>query len=108
MILAFLLLYSIILQEVLYNWAQFLRTAKAQEVAQHNKSMLTKITIPAKLCVRWSDVQYVTGILLISAFSRQELINYFCLSSSMKLAPWSEFINASVESSFFLCGMFQT
>ncbi len=54
----------------------------AQNVAEHNKIMLTRIRLSAKLPCQMSNLRLVSCLFLLS---RTLLRNIFCISSSMKL-----------------------
>ena len=57
----------LLLKQFFKIWSviQFQRAAEAQKVAKLNKIMFTRIMLPAIIVM--SQVQFVTGILLISA-----------------------------------------
>ncbi len=74
--------------------AQFHRVASAHKFAKHNRMLLTKIRLPAKLPCHVYNLWLVSCSFLLS---RKLLSIIFCLSSSMKLGPglkatlcWSE------------------
>ncbi len=53
---------------------------KHNKLAKHNKIMLTRIRLPAK-------IPTVTGVLLIFLLNRKLLSTFSALSSSMKMGP---------------------